>query len=298
MSGAKSGKRSSSEAGLRHQRGQSLIEMAIACIVLVPMFLMISLLGKYMHVRQEAQASARSAAWAASVSHEMVDRNGGLPAVAPQEARMRVQQFGDTSTRFRSTTVSLSRLDDPMLATFAGRDLVLVKNVKLSRYENNESPAPGTKLIDRLGAIGGAIGLDGIPPDRRGYITAEVNARTEKIVGNDGSRLTMMDPLDSLDLDFHGKTVLLADTWDARGSGEDDKGEGRNDIVRTVRHTVKPLSPMSTLPDKLLDTLHDVTQIIDKIPLIGTLFGINGWYPGKTAPDIVPSDRLVRDGRR
>lgn len=52
--------------------------MAIACIVIVPMFLAISLLGKYMHVRQEAQSAVRSAAWNAAVSQKIVESSGEL----------------------------------------------------------------------------------------------------------------------------------------------------------------------------------------------------------------------------
>lgn len=106
------------------------------------------------------------------------------------------------------------------------------------------------------------------PPDRHGYITAEVNTRTERrIRGKDGQGLDFLDPLDRMDLDFHGKIVLRADAWDARGLGEDASGRGRNDIARTVRHTVKPLSPISAIPDTALDAISKVTNIIDKIPL-------------------------------
>lgn len=281
-----------------HQRGQSLVEMAIACIVIVPMFLMISLLGKYMHVRHESQVAARSAAWDAAVSPQLVGREGGLPSKDTEEARMRLHAYGNGSEVLKSGESSPSKLSDPMLQTFAGRDLVLASNVKLSTYRNDESPAPATKLLDKLGGLGDAIGLDGIPPDKRGYITAEVNTRTERIRSKAGEALGFLDPLDRLDLDFHGKTVLLADAWDARGPGEDATGEGKNDIARTVRHTIKPLAPASILPDNLLDGIHEATNVLDKIPLIGTLFGLNDWVPGKTAPDIVPSDRLTRDARR
>src|SRR5262245_31225832 len=101
------------------QRGQSLTEMAIACIVIVPMFLLISLLGKYMHVRQEAQASARTAAWDASVSPKLVASDGGLPTVADEEARMCLHHHGDGSEPLRTGAGSPSALKDPMLETFA-----------------------------------------------------------------------------------------------------------------------------------------------------------------------------------
>jgi hypothetical protein len=54
------------------QRGQSLVEMAISCIALVPLFVGVWFLGKYIHLRQQTQAFARSAAWNATVSPTIV----------------------------------------------------------------------------------------------------------------------------------------------------------------------------------------------------------------------------------
>lgn len=280
------------------QRGQSLVEIAIACIVLVPMFLMIALLGQYIHVRQQAQASARVAAWDASVSTEMVARVGGLPSTAGEQSRMRAMQFGKVDAKLATRTTGGSTLDDPMLTTFAGRDLVLAKSVTLDTYKSDASPAPMTEALNKLGSLAGSIGLDGIPPDKRGLITADVSAKTEHVLGRDGRTLSALDPLASMDLTFHGRTVLLADTWDARGSGENADGQGKNDIARTVRHTIKPLAPFSAIPDSLSSGFETVMNVITAIPLVGTVFGMHDFVIGKTAPDVVPADKLVRYGKK
>jgi TadE-like protein len=284
--------------GRSRQRGQSLVEIAIACIVLVPMFLMVALLGQYIHVRQQAQASARVAAWDASVSPEMVNRTGGLPSTAGEQARMRAMQFGKVDTRLTTRTAGGSTLDDPMLTTFAGRDLVLARNVTLDTYKSDASPAPMSKVLDKLGSLAGGIGLDGIPPDKRGLITADVSARTEHVLGRDGRTLAALDPLASMDLTFHGRTVLLADAWDARGPGENTDGKGKNDIARTVRHTIKPLAPFTAIPDSLSSGFESVMNVISAIPLVGTVFGMKDFVIGKTAPDVVPADKLVRYGKK
>ena len=52
---------------MKYQRGQSLIEMAIACIVMVPMFVGVMLLGQYIHLHQQTQAAARAAASKSSI---------------------------------------------------------------------------------------------------------------------------------------------------------------------------------------------------------------------------------------
>lgn len=280
------------------QRGQSLVEMAIVCVVLVPMFLLVGLLGQYIHVRQQAQAAARVAAWDAAASPQMIARVGGLPAKAGAQDRIRALQFGKVDTRFATRTTAPATLTDPMLTTFAGRDLLLAHNVTLGAYKSDASPAPMSGVLNELGSLAGGIGLDGIPPDKRGLITADVSAKTERITAKGGAAMKVLDPLASMDLTFHGRTVLLADAWDARGPGENADGQGKNDIARTVRHTIKPLAPFSAVPDSVSKGFETAMNVVAKLPLIGTVFGINDLVFGKTAPDVVPADKLVRYGQK
>jgi len=275
------------------QRGQSLVEMAIACIALVPMFLGVMLLGQYIHLRQQTQAAARTAAWDAAASPNIVNNVGGLPSQGGEQDRMRVLQFGKPDATPRNITAP-AQLQDPMLTTFAGRDLVLAKNVTLNTYSNTKSPALSQKALNLIGTVTKGAGLGAFPPDGSGLITAEVHVRPEHLTDSSGRALKFLDPLDTMDLDFYGRTVLLADAWNANGSGEKGDG-GPTDVPRSVRNAIRPLVPSDWVGKSWNDGIAKVVHILGEIPFVDDLItpGFDKFVPGKTAPDVVPSDNLV-----
>ncbi len=282
--------------GPRIQRGQSLVEMAIACIALVPLFIGVMLLGQYTHIRQQTQAAARSAAWDATVSPNIVNNVGGLPSQGGEQDRMRALQFGKTETTLRNITAP-AQLQDAMLTTFAGRQLVLAANVTLGTYSNGKSPGVLEKVLDPVSKLTKSAGLGAFPPDGSGLITSEVHVKPEHLTDSSGHALAFLDPLDTMDLDFHGRTVLLADAWNANGSGEDSNGNG-TDVLRSVRTSIKPLTPADWLGSTWDKGISSVVHVLGEIPLIDDLItpGFDHFEPGRTAPDVVPSDKLVRYG--
>lgn len=288
-----------SAIGARRQRGQSLVEVAIACVVMVPLFAGVLLLGQYMHVRQATQASARAAAWDATVSNELMTP-GGLPPQATAQSRMQALQFGKAETKVAGVKAP-KHLNDPMLTTFAGRDLVLANKVVLKTYSNTKSPALDETILGSIGKATSAIGLGSFPPDNNGLITAEVHVTPEHLKGSDGRSLKFLDPLDSMDLDFHGRTVLLADAWNAQGSGEDKVGHGSNDVPRSVRAAIRPLVFSEMLGDKFDNMLGSVIGIFGSIPGLNDIWMVHmksdQFVIGKTAPDVVPADRLTQYGK-
>lgn len=284
-------------AGRRLQRGQSLVEMAIACIVLVPMFIGVMLLGQYTHLKQQTQAAARSAAWNATVSPTIVNNVSGLPSQSDEQDRMRVLQFGKPEATLRNINAP-KQLEDPMLTTFAGRDLVLAQNVTLGTYTNGKSPGALEATLKPVGDVTKALG-GGFPPNSNGLITSEVHVKPEHLTGTDGRALTFLDPLDTLDLDFSGRSVLLADAWNANGSGENDKGEDTK-VRRSVRTTIKPLVPTDWIDGTWGKGISSVAHILGELPLVDDLItpGFKHMELGRTSPDVVPSDKLVRYGTR
>lgn len=289
----KDGSRRRAPAALgRHQRGQSLVEMAIACIVLVPLGAGVMLLGQYIHIKQQAQSAARAAAWDATVDPGLVKE--ALPDKGGVATRMRVRQFADTTTAIGADDEEPSKFADPMLTTFAGRELLKPGGVTLSVYKQEGSPGYLDKAMGIVGAVTNTLG--NLPPNTKGLVTAEVHVKPEKIIGGDGSALAFLDPMDKLDLDFSARTVLLADTWDAAGGGEKDgKGvSGASD--RTVRHVITGLVPTAMLGDKFDSISSDVIGILGKIPIVNKLFTPNfdKFRLGRMAPDVIPTDKLVK----
>ena len=284
--------------GVKHQRGQSLVESAIACVVVVPLFVGVYLLGQYMHVRQVTQQSARAAAWDAAVSSNVYATSGSLPAQNLAQDRMRALQFGALDTKVAGAAAP-SRLTDPMLTTFAGRDLVLTNNVLLRTYTNAKSPALTEKVLGAITTATKSIGLGAFPPDPDGLLTAEVHVKPEHVTSRNGQAMSFMAPLDTLDLDFHGRTVLLADAWNAQGSGENDDGNPASGASpRSVRMSIRPLVISEyggSSADKLLDAPF---HLIGSIPFANKIWTNNMKKIefGKAGPDVVPTDRLAAYG--
>jgi len=274
------------------QRGQSLVEMAISCVALVPLFLGVMILGQYIHLRQQTQAAARSAAWDATVSPSIVNNVGSLPSQAGEQDRMRALQFGKPE-QTTATVGRPSKLQDPMLTTFAGRDLVLARNVTLGTYSNTNAPGVLATALGPIAKVTKALG--GFPPDSSGLIAAEVHVRPEHLTDSAGKPLTFLDPLDTMDLDFNGRTVLLADAWNANGSGEDAKGKSTN-VKRSVRTAIKPLALSNLLGSSWDNGISSIVNVLGEVPLIDDLFtpGFDKFELGRTSPDVVPSDKLVK----
>jgi len=285
--------------GPRSQRGQSLPEVAICCIAIVPLFLGVWLLGQYIHVRSTAMQAARASAWDAAVSPHIVATTGGMPSTDTAQTRIRALQFGKTDASLKNVTTA-NTLADPMLKTFAGKDLLLSNKVTLNTYTNSASPAYSEKVLAAIGKVTKTIGLGEFPPDNNGLITAEVHARTEHITTTSGSAAKFLDPLDSMNLDFPGRTVLLADTWNAAGNGENARGDSTSTDKRMVRTVIRPLVPSDALGTTFDGAITDIVDILGKIPFIDDIItpGFDQFVFGKTAPDVVPADKMVPYGKK
>ena len=65
-----------------------------------------------------------------------------------------------------------------------------------------------------------------------------------------------------------------------------------------MRNVIKPLVPTSWLGDKSDDVVNDVVHVLGNIPLIDQIFtpGLDQFELGRMAPDVVPTDKLVKYG--
>lgn len=275
------------------QRGQSLVEALVALIVLAPLAAGLTLVGQYLHIQQQTRAAAREAAWAATLQSRL--HSNALPARAALEQRLRGHQFADLSAGLRLGGKPTKEFADPMLLAFTGNTLLKPENLRLAVY----GEASAGSLIDSLPIPASAL------PNAKGLVTAEVSVQTEKVLGRGGRALALLDLLDKTPPLFTARTVLLTDAWDAAGAGETASGEAIGGASRrVVRARALSIASAAVLGDLLADSLGpliDGMHILGKIPFINTLFtaGFDKFQPGRTAPDVVPADRLVeyRDGR-
>lgn len=280
---------------LRHvQRGQSLVEVCVACIALVPLAIGLTYVGQYVHIRHTVQQAAREAAWDAAVSPSVYDASA-TPGLAAEQARLHTRHFANADTPIDPGAGDPPAFGDTMLLDYSGQQLLTPHAVTLAEYSSKPSPgvegvietalSGATSLLADLPFVNGGV----FPPDANGYVTARVEAKTIKAAH--------FKPFDTLDLTFHSQTVLLADAWNADGAGESDS-PGRSDAGAygapiPGRTVVKSLPPSAAfLNGGFASGLTSTLDFVGGLPIIKVFFPINGLNPGRAAPDVIPYDKL------
>ncbi|MBB1061988.1 TadE/TadG family type IV pilus assembly protein [Marilutibacter spongiae] len=276
--------------GPRLQRGQALAELAILAVLLVPLFLLIPMLGKYAHTRQVAQQAARAAVWEATVV-DGYDWNGTLKNTAWRNKQRQLlidRHFAMGDTRIASQAAQAqdtAAVDAPMMGTFSGKPLLTRGDFVLAPYTNGSAGAI-SKLLEGPGSLLEKLPGE-FPPNKHGLVTAKVEVRPRNLETRQGTAATFLKPFDAIDLVMTSEQALLADTWGASGNGHLDAGSAfRNN--RRVRDQVRTLVPSAYLGDSIGEVLEKL-EPMEKVPLIGVPFRIR---PGYIEPDIVPRDRL------
>lgn len=258
--------------GREAMQGQALTEMVVACAVLVPLFLLIPILGKYIHLRQMAQQAARNAAWNAVAfpEHQMQ-----APAKSRQEMLARNFASADSPIRSNESVQARGRFDDVLLNTFSNRRLLERDDMHLTGFSEKGSPGFASGVVSRL-----PTALPGdFPPNKNGYYTAQVRLDVRDLQTRSGGPARYLEPFDRLGLKITASQSLLADAWNAGGPTQ-----GR----RSVKSQVETLVPTSNLEGSQA-AFNAVGAL--PLPIVGLLDDLD---IGTIEPDIVPYDRLQR----
>lgn len=273
-----------SHVGFRSQRGQALTEMAIVAAVIVPLFLLVPMLGKYFHVQQTAQQAARSAAWQATV---VADYQWSQLDAGQQRGLMIDRHFGLADDPIRTQASTAADGDDvrsAMTNTFSGRALLKRGDIVLSAYVN-EDPGGFSGIVGNLLSALEHVPIGEFPPGSDGLVTSEIVVKPRNLMTSNGGPARFLDPFHDLNLEMRASHTLLADTWDAAGSGlEGHVSEGRERSVMKQVETLAPVTIFSGVGDFL-----DDMEFLELLPVFGVLSRAR---PGYVQPDIVPKDKL------
>jgi hypothetical protein len=266
----------------------------VAMLVLVPLSAGVMLLGQYIHLQQTTQLAAREAAWAATVDPALLNQR--LPDAGNMQSRLRADQFASANQAIRSNVAIPSRYADPMLTTFAGKTLLQTADLNLVSYSQTSPPSIIGWAMDSIGAVLDTVGLkNSLPPNKQGLVSAQVTATSQQVLSGAGHPVTFLGATATERFAFSATTVLLADSWDAAGSGETRDGDavsgaGAN---RTVRATISPMVP-STWLGKFTGVVNGAVKVLEDVPFLSQMVGLTSQFElGRTAPDVVPTDKLV-----
>lgn len=283
----------------RLQRGQAMTEFTLTgAFILVPLFLSVPLLGKYIDIQHSTISAARYEAWEYTVWYE---NSGDLPDFfddANQPVKSASRTHDETLKRFFSRTdmplqtgglIDWSASDaNPLWTDHRGERLY----GDLTDHESSQSPNEATPdpthvfsgvlrvidivfeaLADVMSAIGINSGFTAINVD--GLSETRVSAPIANAPEYGGEPLFGSD----LDLRMEAEASVLADGWNAGGRNH-------------AQSQIEGLVPTSILNNEPFTTIQDIASVLFASPELSS----GSLKFGYINHDAVPPDRLEGGG--
>jgi hypothetical protein len=264
-----------------------MVEFLIAATtVLIPLFLIVPLLGKYMDMKAAAIQAARYAAWERTVYF------GHADWAAAQKTDVEIQQeiqqrfFSNTATSKllasdKNTTGWPTAGPKPLWVDRGGSSMLVTYNSDV-RQAGQKDETPGLinaifdPITDAISALGGLLGAAFVL-DMDSQYTSTVTvttALTREIRQQIGRNL----PTGHTQPIFSEKNVLIANGWSANGAAH----------VKAQTEGLVPLSFLQRSP------ISDITAIIQYVAAIIAPELAPDYLKlgGVIQPDVVPDDRL------
>lgn len=272
-------------------RGQAMTEFLVACLVLIPLFLAIPLLGKYMDISHSTTQATRYLAWERTVW--TTDRKSSDQL----QNEMRNRIYTRPGTRVNSTDgaqppAAFNPLwkdvgGKPMLASFGD---VTGGNPEGGKgetspgliYNNVVSTLVSTydTVMRWMQAIGGVhrdgfkINIAGVYSGMTGVAVAEQ--------GDNGGRGLLITPLHIPKVNFALRpNVIITDAWAVSGPGSGNHCSASQDQMSELCQ-VAPLVPTTVLSGWFNTLTHDVGVVIPEFKSLDY---------GYIVPGVVPADR-------
>ncbi len=223
----------------RSQRGQAIIEFLTAGLVLIPLFLLIPLIGKYLDIKQTTIAASRKLAFECTVRYADCSNLAGNPSFADE---IRVRFFsGDRSPVLTNDYPAQDAIGagqgNPLWVDNQGKSLLEnYSNVGIEADAKNVD-VDGALVGGLLKAGPGSFGLD----LEKGLFDARVQANLSPTRGG-ADFLTQLNSL-VLKMQFH--TAILTNAWtaDKPGAAGDKCQPDKNTVIGRVSQVGLCLAP-------------------------------------------------------
>lgn len=269
----------------RAQRGQALTEMAILAIVLVPLFLLVPTLAKFIHVKITSQQAARTAAWESTVAPDYALQAHLQPA--RQRTRAMEWHFNNADAPIRTAPQvdEQSRLGNPLLNSFTNMPLVERSDIQVQPYTFEQPPG----LLGNIAGNMPDVASDLMFPSDNDLVTARVEVAVQDLRFANGGAVDFLPELSALNLRFSSEHTLVADAWNARGGGVRGHGASEINHARSTYQRVRRLTAGNYL--SFLDDIISGLGVLSVIPVLGAPFEMR-LNVAEDTMDIVPEDKL------
>jgi len=309
--------------GLRSCQGQAATEFTVAAsFVLVPLFLLIPLLGKYIDIKQASVQQARFEAWEYTAWYDTAEQNTDrmktlhIEEKAGQAGLAGLRKFADTRDKGNLLFFSDITAPDygsnnpppfqlnPLWTDHHGETLFKQTSLGFGDFGENSSPDPTGGLIDEfihlissvLKTFGKILKLVGSNGDfnalnSKGYFTStfQVDVRTSREVVPDLSNPAKLDPKKDK-LTIKAKASVLARGWNA-GSTANASSESQGLVPTSL------LAKPSEWFNKVVNGLQRVVNVAKHVMTIDIKLP-HGPVFGYMEDDLMPYEHLVGDTRK
>lgn len=237
----------------RRQRGQATTEFAVLALVLVPLFIAVPLIGKYIDAMQAAEQASRYVAFEAAARN--TSNSWKTEAELAVEVRRRFFSTAAAPVKTGDVVGNFPAFRNPVWSDHNGKPLL--ENFDTAVGVKGERS--GLNAIAATSQYRSALGLS-----NDNLYTGTVTVKFADVAG--------FEPFDKIALTTSRKTVLLADAWTAR-----DPTSIRDKIEDSI--SMYPIGK--------------IKGVIDVFGLLPTLVFDPAMKVGAFDWDIVPCDRLV-----
>lgn len=239
-------------------RGQSTVEFLVLALVLVPLFLIVPMIGKYLDLAQTTAVASRYVAFEGAVHHGSSLHGWKSGAALADEVRRRFFSNSDAPVKAGDIAGDFNAHRNPLWFDHRGDPLLpaFASNVAITSQRQALPQPLGTLFASSFGL------------DNRNLHTGRVRVDVADVAG--------LTPFNSLGLSMERHTVVLVDGWGASGPGA---------VRPAVRNDGWNIA--GPFPYRYLETL--VTPIK---PFVSVLEGASPPNIGRVDPDYVPADRI------
>ena len=271
----------------RRGSGQALVEFLIAAtLVLIPLFLTVPLLGKYMDLKATSIQAARYAAWERTVWFGHADWAAAEKTDLMIQREIQQRFFSDTATvKLQSTDGNATGWGGtgpkPLWRDRAGNPMLVAYDSNVTQgVAKDDTPGLINDILDpvvsAISFVGGILGAAFVL-DMDSQYTASVNVQTVqtrpiKQVLHTTADTGAVTPL------FSEKNVLIANGWSANGAAH-------------VKKQTEGLTPTSFLQRSPISDVLTVIQYLAYV-FAPELNPNHLKLGGEIQPDVVPDDRL------
>jgi len=266
----------------KYQAGQAMTEfVVVAVLLLVPLYLIVPVLGKYIDMKSAAIQGARYAAWERTVFYAGAAASVDWPGVEKSDSQIRNEvrqrvfsegagiQNGDKSAGSWGGTGYKSNWHNR-----DGTGMLPNYDAVTQSLTANDTPGIANQALNLIVVVADALGPFNL--EMKGLHAADVSvtANTQSInmsLNGDASMAFNPGPLT-----FSDHSVVLTNSWSANGSSH-------------VKSQTQGLTPTGIFQTPVGKTLFTLLKVVAAVAAPEILF----LDLGKIEPDVVPPDRLV-----